>query len=139
MDFSLTDEQREICSTVEELAKKHLNDSVFEDDETSTFPQDKWKMCGECGIPGLLVPEKFGGSGESLLTTALAVESLARTCTDEGLVFSLCAHICTCVVPLMQFGTEEQKNRYLPDLAEGKKIFLNHCFFLLLWELRSLN
>lgn len=122
MDFSITDEQREICDTVEELANKYLNGSVFADDETSAFPREKWNRCGECGIAGLPVPERYRGNGASLLTTALAIQTLARTCTDEGLVFSLCAHICTCIIPLLEFGTEEQKKHFLPALVDGKKI-----------------
>jgi L-prolyl-PCP dehydrogenase len=122
MDFSITDQQREICDTVEELSHRYLNGEVFTDDETAAFPLEKWNRCGECGLPGLPVPEQYGGGGASLLTTALAIRTLARTCADEGLVFSLCAHICTCIIPLVTFGTKEQKKRYLPSLADGKKI-----------------
>jgi L-prolyl-PCP dehydrogenase len=122
MDFSISDEQQEICQTVEKLARERLNGSVFEDDEAARFPQEKWNLCGQFGIPGLPVPEKYGGSSASMLTTALAVQALARTCMDEGLVFSLCAHMCTCIIPILQFGTEKQKERYLEGLSEGKMI-----------------
>jgi alkylation response protein AidB-like acyl-CoA dehydrogenase len=125
MDFSITDEQRDICETVEDLAREHLNESVFNDDESSRFPREKWDVCGACGIPGLPVPENYGGSGASMLTTALAVEALARTCTDEGLVFSLCAHMCTSIIPILQYGTEVQKEHYLSGLSNGKKIGAN--------------
>lgn len=119
MDFSLSPEQRDICTTVEECARTRLNNAVFNDDETARFPVEKWRQCGDLGIMGLPVPEAYGGSGATMLTTALAVQALARTCTDEGLVFSLCAHLCTCTVPLMLFGTPWQKERWLKKCAYG--------------------
>jgi alkylation response protein AidB-like acyl-CoA dehydrogenase len=60
--------------------------------------------------------------GASMLTTALAVQALGRSCTDEGLVFSVCAHLCTCVIPLMLHGTPDQKRIYLEACAQGRKI-----------------
>jgi L-prolyl-PCP dehydrogenase len=122
VDFSLTEEQKEIERSVLRLCEAKLNENVFRDDEQETFPAQKWNACSEFGIPGLPVPEAYGGLGQSMLTTALAVRALGYGCRDEGLVFSLCAHMLTCVIPLCRFGTEEQKRKYLPGLCDGKII-----------------
>ncbi|MBN1413075.1 MAG: acyl-CoA/acyl-ACP dehydrogenase [Spirochaetales bacterium] len=122
MDFSFTDEQREIGESVLDLCEAKLNGNVFEDDETGTFSREKWNACARFGLPGLPVPEVYGGLGQNMLTTALAVEKLGYGCRDEGLVFSLCAHMLTCIIPLCRFGTEDQKEKYLPGLCNGEII-----------------
>jgi L-prolyl-PCP dehydrogenase len=122
MDFDRNEEQREICGAIEELSRKKLNENVFADDEAEIFPREKWNACGETGIFALPVPQKDGGMGASMLTTALAVQALGRGCIDEGLVFSVCAHLCTCVVPLMLHGTPDQKRTYLEGCAQGRII-----------------
>lgn len=122
MDFSLTEDQKTICASVADLAAKRLNGNVFADDEAGRFPHEKWAACAALGIQSLPVPETCGGMGASMLTTALAIETLAHFCTDEGLVFSICAHICTCTIPILHHGTEEQKRVYLPGLAAGSVI-----------------
>ena len=71
------------------------------------------------GLQGLPVPEEYGGSGLDPLTCAIALEALGYGCRDGGLVFSLCAHLLSCVVPLWKHGNEEQKRRYLPGLCDG--------------------
>ena len=68
------------------------------------------------------MPEEYGGSGLDPLTCAIALEALGYGCHDGGLVFSLCAHLLACVVPLWQHGSEEQKQRYLPGLCDGTLI-----------------
>lgn len=122
MDFTLTAEQLEIEQSVLNLCRAKLNDRIFQDDETETFPSDKWKTCAAFGLPGLPVPKEHGGLGFTMLTTALAIRSLGYGCRDEGFVFSLCAHILTCIVPLCTFGTEELKRKYLPGLCDGRFI-----------------
>lgn len=122
MEFSFTEEQLDICKAVEELCRKKLNNNVFEDDEQSIFPGEKWKTCGHFGIHGLPIPEEYGGLEQSMLTTALAIQALARSCMDEGLVFSICAHMATCAVPILYFGTEEQKVEYLSKVCSGEMI-----------------
>jgi alkylation response protein AidB-like acyl-CoA dehydrogenase len=122
VDFTFTDEQKEIQKSILKLCTSKLNEHIYEDDEGSVFPMDKWKLCGQFGIPGLPVPEEYGGIGQGMLTTALAIQSLGYGCKDEGLVFSLCAHLLTCVIPIWCFGTEEQKQMYLPKLCSGEYI-----------------
>ena len=79
-------------------------------------------QCGEIGLLGLPVPEEYGGSGLDPLSTALTLEAFGYGCIDGGLVFSLCAHLLSCVVPLWKHGSEEQKRRYLPRLSNGELI-----------------
>ncbi len=125
MDFNFSKEQRQICRTIQETSRKALNENIFEHDEESIFPEKKWQICGNLGIQGLPIPKKYGGSGLDLLTTALAIQYLASACKDEGLVFSICAHICTVAVPLWQHGTEEQKKEFLSKITTGEYIGAN--------------
>jgi alkylation response protein AidB-like acyl-CoA dehydrogenase len=122
VDFSLSEDQRDIEKSVLKLCSARLNDGVFEDDERGVFPERKWKQCAEFGILGLPISREYGGLGQDMLTTALAVRALGYGCRDEGLVFSLCAHMLTCAVPIQRFGTEEQKRRYLPGISRGESI-----------------
>ena len=122
MDFSINEEQKTICESIKELCQNQLNNNVFSDDEEAVFPLEKWKMLGDFGVHGLPIPVEYNGLGLDMLTTALAIEALGYSCRDEGLVFSICAHMLTCAVPIFQFGTDEQKKKYLPDLACGKLI-----------------
>lgn len=122
MDFIFSEEQKSIFNLIRDFSKKKLNDRVFEDDEESIFPTEKWKACGDLGIFGLPIPEEYGGQGMDMLTTALAIKALGYGCKDEGLVVSICAHLCTFVIPLHLFGTDSQKNKYLPEVCAGKLI-----------------
>lgn len=122
MDFSLTDEQQTLRDTIVRFAHAVLNEGVRERDRQQTFSRELWRQCGSIGIQGLPVPEQYGGSGLDPLSCAIALEALGYGCHDGGLVFSLCAHLLSCVVPLWQYGSEEQKQRYLPGLCDGTLI-----------------
>jgi hypothetical protein len=99
-----------------------LNEGLRERDAAGVFPRDLWKRCADFGIPGLPVPAAYGGSGQDLTTTLLAMETLGYACRDNGLVFSLNAQMWAFELPLVRFGTEDQKNRYLPSLCRGEMI-----------------
>jgi alkylation response protein AidB-like acyl-CoA dehydrogenase len=119
MDFALSEEQRILRDNIVRFAREVLNEGVAERDREQTFSRELWRKCGAIGIQGLPVPEQYGGSGCDPLTTAIGLEALGYGCKDGGLVFSLCAHLLSCVVPLWQHGNEDQKRRYLPGLCDG--------------------
>jgi alkylation response protein AidB-like acyl-CoA dehydrogenase len=125
MDFQLTDDQKVFRQEIIRFAQHELNEGMVERDRAQIFSHELWLKCGEMGFQGLSVPENYGGSGLDPLSTALALESLGYGCHDSGLVFSICAHLLACVVPIAKFGTEEQKRQYLPDLCNGKLIAVN--------------
>ncbi len=122
MDFSWSEEQKNLFDTISRFASRELNHNLIENDRNATFNHDGWTKCGELGISGLTVPEAYGGTGLDPLTTVGALERLGYSCRDNGLVFSLNAHLWTACMPLVAFGTEEQKRRFLPGLCSGKLI-----------------
>lgn len=119
MDFALTEEQKILRDNIVRFAREVLNEGVADRDREQAFARELWRKCGEIGIQGLPVPEQYGGSGCDPLTTAIGLEALGYGCKDGGLVFSLCAHLLSCVVPLWQHGNEAQKQRYLRGLCDG--------------------
>lgn len=119
MDFSWSPEQKQFRQQIAEFAKRELNDGLIERDHDGVFNKAGWKKCADMGIHGLPIPEQYGGSGLDALTTVGVLESLGYGCKDNGLVFSINAHMWTLEIPLLSFGTEEQKKRYLPGLCNG--------------------
>jgi hypothetical protein len=122
MEFSLTDEQKMLRESIVKFAQRELNHRVIERDRAQAFSPAVWKKCAEIGIQGLPVPEEEGGSGADPLSCAIALEALGYGCRDGGLVFSLCAHLLACVVPLWKHGSEAQRRRYLKGLCDGSLI-----------------
>jgi len=125
MDFSLTEDQLALRNEIIRFARNELNEGVIERDREQIFPHELWLKCGEMGFQGLPVPEEYGGSGLDPLSTAIALEALGYGCRDGGLVFSISAHLLSCVVPIWKYGSEEQKRRYLPGLCKGALIAVN--------------
>jgi hypothetical protein len=120
VDFSWNDEQTALRKEITRFAQKELNDNLIERDRCEEFSWDGWKKCAKMGIQGLPVPEEYGGSGADILTTVAALEALGYGCRDNGLIFSINAHMWTTEIPLMAFGTEAQKKKYLPKLVSGE-------------------
>lgn len=122
MDFALSDEQRQLREEIVRFARAELNHDVIARDREQAFAPELWRKCAAMGIQGLPVPEEYGGSGADPLTCAIALEALGYGCEDGGLVFALCAHLLSCVVPMLKFGSDEQKHRHLPALCDGRSI-----------------
>jgi alkylation response protein AidB-like acyl-CoA dehydrogenase len=120
LDFAWSDEQLAFRKSVIQFAQKELNYDVIEADRTEEFSWQGWKKCADFGIHGLPVPEEYGGSGADILTTVAGMEALGYGCKDNGLIFSINAHMWTSEIPLLMFGTGEQKQRYLPRLTSGE-------------------
>jgi len=117
VDFDLTDEQRLIRDTVREVAQAEFAPRAHEVDEASRFPAENFERLAELGLMGLPVPEAYGGAGGDTLSYALVVEELAAACGSTALVYA--AHVSLGCGPFTLFGTEAQKQRYLPTLASG--------------------
>jgi alkylation response protein AidB-like acyl-CoA dehydrogenase len=122
MDFSWREEQLMFREEIVKFAERELRDDVVARDAEAAFSPEAWKKCAEIGIQGLPVPDEYGGSGADPLTIMLAMEALGYGCRDNGLIFSLNAQMWSCEVPIVRFGTEEQKQRYLPGLCDGSLI-----------------
>ena len=125
MDFNLSQEQKDLRAQIVSFAKKALNDGIEERDRERRFSRELWDLCGEMGLQGLPVPEEYGGVGLDPLTSAIALEAFGYGCRDGGLVFSVCAHLLACVVPIWRFGGEELKKKWLPKLCSGELIAVN--------------
>ncbi len=122
MEFSLTSEQRRLRDEMVRFARQELNEDLIGRDSGKEFSREAWDRCAKVGIQGLPVPEEHGGSGADPLTVMLVMEALGYGCRDNGLLFSLNAQMWSCQLPLVKFGTEEQKARYLPGLCDGTLI-----------------
>jgi alkylation response protein AidB-like acyl-CoA dehydrogenase len=116
MDFAWTDEQLELRDHVIAFASRELDRPR---PDGSDFSPESWKKLAELGVQGLPVPPEYGGSGADVLTTIVVLEALGYACSDNGLLFSLNAHMWACEHPIVRFGTEEQKQRYLPAMSSG--------------------
>lgn len=82
--------------------------------------RELWRRCGALGLLGLPVPTSYGGQGADALTTAYAIEAAGRGCEDMGLLFSICAHLFACVMPILAHAEEDVRDRMLPLLCSGK-------------------
>jgi len=120
LDFAWSEEQRQFRQEVIRFAKEELNDNVIERDLNEEFSWDGWKKCAQFGIHGLPIPQEYGGGGADVLTTVCGLEALGFGCRDNGLIFSINAHMWSSEIPLLSFGTEAQKKKYLPKLVSGE-------------------
>jgi hypothetical protein len=122
MDFEISPEQAELRDAVRAFAREQLNDDLEKRDHDGVFPRECWQKCAEFGLLGLPVPAEFGGQGQDLVTTTIAMEALGWGCRDNGLVFSLNAQMWAVQMPLAHYGSDAQKREWLPKLVSGKAI-----------------
>ncbi len=122
MDLGLSPEQIELANAVRAFARGKLNEGLEARDHAGTFPRECWQACADFGLLGLPIPPEYGGQGQDLLTTTVAMEALGHGCRDNGLVFSLNAQMWACQMPILHYGSEEQKRRWLPELVAGRAI-----------------
>ncbi|HPX05697.1 MAG TPA: acyl-CoA dehydrogenase family protein, partial [Tenuifilaceae bacterium] len=120
MDFSLTKQQQLFLQMIREFAEKEVKPLAAEIDEQERFPMETVEKMAKIGIMGIPVPTQYGGAGGSNLMYSIAVEELSAACATTGVVVS--AHTSLCVAPILEHGTEEQKQKYLPKLATGEWI-----------------
>ena len=122
MDFSLTEEQLNFKNAVIEFAKKELNTDLIDRDRQGELAREDWKKCARMGILGLAIPEEYGGSRSDILTAMLVMEGLGYGCRDNGLIFAMNAQMWSVQHPILAFGTEAQKQKYLPGFCTGELI-----------------
>jgi len=120
MNFNLTQTQSLFKQMIREFAEKEVKPLAAEIDEQERFPQETVEKMAKLGIFGIPVPKQYGGAGGDNIMYSIAVEELSRCCATTGVVVS--AHTSLCMSPILQFGTEEQKMKYLPKLASGEWI-----------------
>jgi alkylation response protein AidB-like acyl-CoA dehydrogenase len=122
MDFTWTDEQLKLREEIIRFARKELDLPIKELDSKEEFNLEGWRRCSDYGILGFPIPQKYGGGEFDALTTASVLEALGYGCRDNGLLMSIHAHMWGCQLPLLLFGTEPQKKKYLPHLCKGEVI-----------------
>ena len=120
MDFTLSKEHEMARSLFREFAEKEVKPLAIEVDETEEFPVETVKKMAKAGFLGIPIPKEYGGQGCDVLTYVMCVEELAKVCGTTSIIVS--AHTSLCCDPILTYGTEEQKQKYLPDLASGRKI-----------------
>jgi len=120
MDLDLTQEQQLVRDTVREFANEKVAPVAEELDRESRFPYDLVAELGALGLMGLPIPEEYGGAGGDTVSYALAIEELTRI--DSSVAITVAAHTSLGTMPIYLFGSEEQKQRWLPELASGAKL-----------------
>lgn len=119
-DFSFTEDQQDIIDVVKDFTDSKVRPIAAELDEEEKFPEENVKAMAEMGLMGLPFPEEFGGAGMDNLTYAAVIEELSKACASHSVTYS--AHISLASWPIYQYGTDEQKEKYLVPLASGEKL-----------------
>jgi len=120
VDFELNDEQRLLRDTVRDFARNEVAPQAEELDRTKSFPYELVAKMGELGLMGIPFSPEYGGGGADILSYALAVEELARI--DSSVAITMAAHISLGTTPIHRWGTDEQKDKWLPDLCAGRRL-----------------
>jgi len=120
VNFDLTEEQQLVRRTVRDFAEQKVAPVAEELDREHRFPYDLVAELGELGLMGMIVPEELGGAGSDTVSYAIAIEELTRI--DSSVAITVAAHTSLGTMPILLFGSDEQKREWLPDLASGKKL-----------------
>lgn len=125
MDFRFDDDQRQLRDALRDFCDNEIGPKAATRDEEGRFEEGLVEQLGEMGLFGMYVPEEYGGTGLDCVSYIMAVEELSRACGATGILMS--AHHSLAVDPILQYGTEEQKHKYLPKMSTGEWI---GCFSL---------
>ena len=120
MNFHLSEEEQEILDMLHDFSLKEVAPIAAEVDENERFPEETWHKLADMGMMGVPYPEEYGGAGMSYLSYITCCEELAKHCATTSVMVS--AHTSLCTWPIYNFGTEEQKQKYLPGLCSGEKL-----------------
>jgi alkylation response protein AidB-like acyl-CoA dehydrogenase len=120
MDFSQTENQMMIAQTVRDFCEREIRPNIMKWDESQHFPKELFHKMGELGLMGVTIPQEYGGSGFGYHEYITIIEEISKVCGSIGL--STAAHNSLCTNHIYEFGSEEQKKKYLPKLASGQWI-----------------
>ena len=120
MDFALTAEQREIQSLARDFARERIEPNASEWDREHRFPRELFSELAELGLMGVCVPDEYGGAGADFVSYILVLEELSRA--DAGVGVTVAVHTSAVSLPILTFGTDEQRSRFVPPLARGELI-----------------
>ncbi len=120
MNFDTSETQKMIAESIRDFAKQHIKPYMMDWDENQTFPVELFHQLGEMGYMGVLVPEKYGGSGLDYHEYITVIEEISKV--DSSIGLSLAAHNSLCTNHILDFGNEDQKKKWLPKLASGEWI-----------------
>jgi alkylation response protein AidB-like acyl-CoA dehydrogenase len=120
VDFELTAEQREIQALARDFAREQIEPHAADWDREHRFPRDVFTQLAELGLMGVCVPDEYGGAGADFLSYVLVLEELSRG--DAGVGVTVAVHTSAATLPILAFGTDEQKSRFVPPLARGELI-----------------
>ncbi len=120
MDFELSPEQREIQALARDFARERIEPHAAEWDREHRFPRELFGQLAELGLMGVCVPEEYGGAGADFVAYILVLEELSRA--DAGVGVTVAVHTSATTLPILTFGTDEQKSRFVPPLARGDVI-----------------
>src|SRR6187200_3065231 len=120
MEFTLGDDQREIQALARDFAQAEIEPNAAAWDREHRFPRELYGKLAELGLMGVCVPEEYGGAGANFLSYILVLEELSRA--DAGVGVTVAVHTSACTLPLLMYGTDEQRARFVPPLARGEGI-----------------
>src|SRR5581483_9437257 len=120
VDFDLSPEQKEIQSLAREFARQEIEPHAADWDRDHTFPRDVFAKLAELGLMGTCIPTEYGGAGTDFLSYILVLEELSRA--DAGVGVTVAVHTSAVTLPILAFGTDEQRARFVPPLARGEAL-----------------
>jgi alkylation response protein AidB-like acyl-CoA dehydrogenase len=123
--IELTEDQRKLQQAAITFGRESLVSDMIARDRDAQFDRDQWRRCADFGVLGMPVPQDYGGLGLGLTDLLAVMEGLGRGTRDQGLLFSLNAHLWTNSIPILQYGTDEQRKKYLPKLCDGTLVGAN--------------
>lgn len=121
----LTDEQNESRQAAIKFARQFLASDVIDKDRNAQFDREAWRKCAEFGVLAMPIPAQYGGMGLGLTDLLVVMEGLGLGARDQGILFSINAHLWTNSIPILLQGSEEQRRKYLPRLCDGSLIGAN--------------
>ena len=120
MNFTLSEEQKMVQKTIRDFATNKLAPVADELEQAQEFAMDNFRMMSELGLIGMTIPTRYGGNDATTLSLVIAVEEIAKACASTASILG--THLCLCTEPIYYYGTEEQRQKFLPPLAKGERI-----------------